>query len=162
MAKPLRSVKSAVAALAVTTLLLAFASNVLVDQIAAAKQALGLSDLFMGAVVIAIIGNVAEHTSALLMARKDRMELAYVITVGSSVQIALLVAPALVLLSGLVHHPMSLLFSPIEIGGIGIAVFAVAFLAGDGETTWFDGVQLLALYLIFALATYLIPAWSLP
>jgi Ca2+:H+ antiporter len=148
----------ALAALTVSTVLLGMLSEILVGGIETAKHALGLSDLFMGVVVIAIIGNVAEHTSALLMAQKNRMEVAYIITVGSSVQIALLVTPALVLLSWIVGHPMSLLFTPLELLGIGVAVVATSMLAGDGEITWFDGVQLLALYFIFAIAVYLMPA----
>jgi Ca2+:H+ antiporter len=158
--RPRRSRWWALAALAVSTILLSILSEILVGGIETAKHALGISDLFMGVVVIAIIGNVAEHTSALMMARKNRMEVAYIITVGSSVQIALLVTPALVLLSWLVGHPMSLLFTPLELLGIGVAVVATSMLAGDGETTWFDGVQLLALYFIFAVAVYLMPAHS--
>ena len=155
-----RSRWGAFAALAVSTVLLSILSEILVGGIETAKHALGISDLFMGVVVIAIIGNVAEHTSALLMAQKNRMEVAYIITVGSSVQIALLVTPALVLLSWVVGHPMSLLFTPLELLGIAVAVVATSMLAGDGETTWFDGVQLLALYFIFAVAVYLMPAHS--
>lgn len=150
----------ALAALSGSTVLLSILSEILVGGIETAKHALGISDLFMGVVVIAIIGNVAEHTSALLMAQRNRMEVAFIITVGSSVQIALLVTPALVLLSWIVGHPMSLLFTPLELLGIGVAVVATSILAGDGETTWFDGVQLLALYFIFAVAVYLMPPHS--
>lgn len=112
----------------------------------------------MGAVVIAIVGNVAEHAGALMMAGRDRMEAVFAITVGSSVQIALLVAPILVFLSWATQSSMSLLFSPLEIVGVGIAVVAVAMIAWDGETSWFEGAQLLAVYLIFALAIYWMPA----
>jgi Ca2+:H+ antiporter len=143
-------------------LLLSLVSEILVGQVEAAKQALGLSGLFMGVVVIAVIGNVAEHSSALMMANRNRMELAYVITIGSSVQIALLVAPALVLLSWAMQRPMSLLFTPLETAGIGIAVAAVTMLAWKEEPSWLDGVQLLAIYLIFVLAVYFMPATSVP
>jgi Ca2+:H+ antiporter len=154
----IRGPKSALAALSLTTILLSFMSNSLVKTIEAAKQGLGLSNLFMGVVVIAIVGNVAEHTSAIMMAQRNKMEATLAITIGSGAQIALLVAPLLVLLSWAIRNPMSLLFSPLEIAGIGIAVLAVTLVGWDGETTWFDGVQLLAIYLIFALAMYLMPA----
>ena len=155
--KPVRSAWSAFSALAVTTVLLSFASEILVGQMQQAKHVLAVSDLFMGAVIIAIIGNVAEHASALMMAGRDRMEAVFAITVGSSVQIALLVAPILVFLSWAIQPSMSLLFSPLEIAGVGIAVVAVAMIAWDGETSWFEGAQLLAVYLIFALAIYWMP-----
>lgn len=153
-----RSAKSAFAALTVTTIMLSCMSNSLVQTIETAKRSLGLSNLFMGVVVIAIIGNVAEHASAIMMAEQNSMEATFSITIGSGAQIALLVAPILVLISWAMGQPMSLLFSPLEIAGIGIAVFAVTLVGWDGETTWFDGVQLLAIYLIFALAIYLMPA----
>lgn len=155
---PVRSVKSAFAALAVTTVLLAFMSDSLVKTVEIAKENLGLSNLFMGMIVVAIIGNAAEHTSAIMMAQQNSMEATFSITVGSGAQIALLVAPTLVLLSWVMQKPMSLLFSPLEIAGIGIAVLAVTLVGWDGETTWFDGAQLIAIYLIFALAIYLVPA----
>lgn len=158
--EPVRSVRSAFGALALTTILLSFVSAILVGQMEQAKHLLHVSDFFMGAVIIAIIGNVAEHASALMMASRDRMEAVFAITVGSSVQIALLVAPLLVFLSWAFPPGMSLLFSPLEIAGVGIAVIAVAMIAWDGETTWFEGVQLLAVYLIFAIAIYYMPAGS--
>jgi Ca2+:H+ antiporter len=156
----LRTKGSVLAALAVTTLLLSFLSNMLVKGVDATRQALGLSDLFLGIVVIAVIGNVAEHTSALMMARRNHMELAYMIAAGSSVQIALLVTPLLIFASCLLHSSMSLLFTPLELLGIGIAVAASGSLARSGETDWFEGVELLALYLIFAAAVYMMPPFK--
>jgi Ca2+:H+ antiporter len=120
-----------------------------------------VSNLFMGAVVIDIIGNVAEHAGALMMAGRDRTEAVFSITVGSSVQIALLVAPILVFVSWAIQPSMSLLFSPLEIAGVGIAVVAVAMIAWDGETSWLEGAQLLAVYLVFAPAIYWMPMNSL-
>ena len=154
----IRGATSALTALGVTTVILSFVTDSLVATIDAAKQRFGLSDLFMGVVVIATIGNVAEHTSAIMMAQHNKMDATFAITIGSGAQIALLVAPVLVLVSWAFRDPMSLLFSPLEISGVGIAVLAVILVGWDGETTWFDGVQLLAIYLIFALAVYLIPA----
>jgi Ca2+:H+ antiporter len=119
-----------------------------------------MSDLFMGVIFIAIIGNAAEHATAVIMAKRDKMELALSIAIGSSIQIALLVAPVLVFLSWIIGQPMSLIFTPLEIAGIALAVFAVDMIASDGETTWFEGVQLLAVYLILAVAFYFVPAGS--
>jgi Ca2+:H+ antiporter len=135
-------------------------SEILVGEIEAAKRLLHMSDLFMGVIFIAIIGNAAEHATAIIMAKRDKMELALSIAIGSSIQIALLVAPVLVFLSWIIGQPMSLIFTPLEIAGIALAVLAVDMIASDGETTWFEGVQLLAVYLILAVAFYFVPAGS--
>jgi Ca2+:H+ antiporter len=153
-----RSVRSALLALSLATILIAVLSEILVAQIDATKQALGFSELFLGVVVVAIIGNAAEHASAIFMALENKMDLALGIAIGSSVQIALLVAPLLVFYSWLIHKPMSLLFVPLEIAGIAVAVMIVDMISSDGETTWFEGVQLLAVYLILAVAFYLVPS----
>jgi Ca2+:H+ antiporter len=152
--KPERSLPVLLLALAATTVLIAFLSEILVGQIEQTKQALGISELFLGVIVIAIIGNAAEHATAVMMAARDKMELALTITVGSSVQIALLVSPLLVLASWALRRPMSLVFSPLEIAGIALAVLIVQMISADGETTWFEGAQLIAVYLILALAFY--------
>jgi Ca2+:H+ antiporter len=152
-----RPVKSALLALTIATVLIAVLSEVLVAQIDATKQALGFSELFLGVVVVAIIGNAAEHATAIFMAMENKMDLALGIAIGSSAQIALLVAPLLVFYSWLIHRPMSLLFVPLEIAGIAVAVLIVEMISSDGETTWFEGVQLLAVYLILALAFYFVP-----
>jgi Ca2+:H+ antiporter len=153
-----RSAVSALISLLLATILLAFVSQILVDEIEAAKQILGWSDLFMGVIVIAIIGNAAEHAAAVMMARRDSMELALGVTAGSSVQIALLVAPVLVLISWIINQPMSLIFTPLEIAGVAMAVLILAMIALDGETTWFEGAELLAVYVIFAISAYFLPA----
>ena len=124
----------------------------------ATKQALGLSELFLGVIVIAIIGNAAEHAAAIFFAAEDKMDLSLAIAIGSSVQIALLVAPLLVFYSWMIHKPMSLLFVPLEMTGIALAVLVLMdMISSDGETTWFEGVQLLAVYVILAVAFYLVP-----
>jgi Ca2+:H+ antiporter len=158
--KPKGSAKSAVISLVVATLLVGLLSEILVGEIEAAKQVLGMSDLFMGVIFIAIIGNAAEHASAIVMARRGKIELALSIAIGSSIQIALLVAPVLVFVSWIIGDPMSLVFTPLEITGIALAVFTVDMIASDGETTWFEGVQLLAVYVILALAFYFVPIGS--
>ncbi|MGZ4816906.1 MAG: calcium/proton exchanger, partial [Terriglobales bacterium] len=135
----------------------AIMSEILVGQIEAAKRALGMSDLFLGVIIIAVIGNAAEHATAIVMAHRDRMELAVSIAVGSSSQIALLVAPILVFAAWLMGKPMSLVFSPLETAGIALAVLTAQMISSDGETTWFEGVQLIAVYVILAVAFYFVP-----
>jgi Ca2+:H+ antiporter len=154
------SASRAVIGLVIATVLVAWLSEILVGEIEAAKRTLGMSELFMGVIIIAIIGNAAEHATAVLMAKRDKMELALGIAIGSSIQIALLVAPVLVFVSWIIGKPMSLVFTPLEIAGIALAVITVDMIASDGETTWFEGVQLIAVYLILAVAFYFVPAGS--
>jgi Ca2+:H+ antiporter len=156
--KPTGSPTRAAISLVIATVLVGWLSEILVGEIEAAKRMLGMSELFMGVILIAIIGNAAEHATAIIMAKRDKMELALSIAIGSSIQIALLVAPVLVLLSWIIGKPMSLVFTPLEIAGIGLAVITVDMIASDGETTWFEGVQLIAVYLILAVAFYFVPA----
>jgi Ca2+:H+ antiporter len=154
------SVIRAAVGLILATVLVGWLSEILVGEIEAAKQTLGMSELFMGVIIIAIIGNAAEHSTTILMAKRDKMELSLGIAIGSSIQIALLVAPVLVFLSWIIGQPMSLVFTPLEIAGIALAVITVDMIASDGETTWFEGVQLIAVYLILAVAFYFVPAHS--
>ncbi len=155
--KPEGSPTRAAIALVIATVLVGWLSEILVGEIEAAKRILGMSELFMGVIIIAIIGNAAEHATAIIMAKRDKMELALSIAIGSSIQIALLVAPVLVFLSWIIGRPMSLVFTPLEIAGIALAVITVDMIASDGETTWFEGVQLIAVYLILAVAFYFVP-----
>jgi Ca2+:H+ antiporter len=137
----------------------ALVSDLLVDTVTETSQALGMSQLFMGVVIVAFIGNVTEHYSAVMMALGDKMDATLAIAVGSSTQIALFVAPALVFLSyAVAPQPMDLLFTVYEIVAIALAVLSIAFIAHDGETHWMDGVQLLAVYIILALGFYFLPA----
>ena len=156
--KSQRSIGSALLALGLATVLIGILSEVLVAQIDATKQALGLSELFLGVIVIAIIGNAAEHAAAIFFALENKMDLSLGIAIGSSVQIALLVAPLLVFYSWIIHRPMSLLFVPLEMVGIALAVLILDMICSDAETTWFEGVQLLAVYVILAVAFYFVPA----
>lgn len=153
-----RSARSALVALTMATILIAVLSELLVSQIEATKQALGWSELFLGVIVIAIVGNAAEHGTAIVMAARNKMDLALGIAIGSSAQIALFVAPVLVFTAWLMGKPMSLIFVPMEIAGIALAVLIVEMISSDGETTWFEGVQLLAVYLILAVAFYFVPS----
>jgi Ca2+:H+ antiporter len=153
------SAGKSVAVLAGATALVAWMSEILVGAIEPAAAAFGMTDLFIGVVVVAIIGNAAEHSTAILVARKKRMDLALGIAVGSSIQIALFVAPVLVLLSYFLGPaPMDLVFSPAEVLAIVLAVTITGQVASDGETNWLEGVQLLAVYLILGMVFYLLPA----
>jgi Ca2+:H+ antiporter len=151
------SMARAIVGLALAAALIAFLSDILVGEIESAKQVLGVSDLFMGVVIIAIIGNAAEHATAVAAARRNQMDLALSIAAGSSSQIALFVAPVLVFAGYLIGRPMSLIFTPLEIAGIVLAVVVMELIAADGETTWFEGAALLAVYVILAFSFYFVP-----
>ncbi|MBP1636566.1 MAG: CaCA family calcium/proton antiporter [Acidobacteria bacterium] len=157
-AKPALGVTAAVAALAAATLVTTVQAELLVSALEPMLQRFGLTELFTGVIVVALVGNAAEHYSAVHAGAANRMSLATHIAIGSSAQIALLVAPALVLVSLLFGEPMTLLFHPLEIAGIGLSVLAVAIVSLDGESNWVEGLQLLAVYLVLAAAFYLVPA----
>ena len=143
--------------LAVATMVTAYEAEMISGALESTAVRLGLSEFFLGIILLAVIGNAAEYVSAMYFARQDQMGLAVSITVGSTIQIALLVAPVLVIASALLGHPMDLVFtSPLELVAIGAVVFAVSSIAQDGETTWFEGVLLLATYLLFSLAFYFV------
>jgi Ca2+:H+ antiporter len=154
---PSTSRTSAVVALGLCTACIAGLSEILVGQIGTVTQALGMTELFVGVIVVSLVGNSAENSTAILMARQDKMDLAMSLATGSSTQIALFVAPVLVFLSLAMGHPMTLLFNGFEIAGIFLSVLIVAMIASDGETHWFEGAQLLAVYGILAVAFYFVP-----
>jgi Ca2+:H+ antiporter len=144
--------------LAVCTAAIAWLSEILVGAIEPTAQAFGLSDIFIGVFVIAILGNAAEHASAITAAIKNRMDLSLSIAIGSSIQVALFVAPLLVLASLIVGtEPMDLLFGKGLILAVFVAVVITGQIAGDGRSDWLKGVQLLAVYLILGLAFFLTP-----
>jgi Ca2+:H+ antiporter len=125
--------------------------EVLVGSVEVAAKSLGMSDLFVGIVVVAIAGNAAESVAAVRAAFAGRMDLSVGIAAGSSIQIALFVAPALVILSHWVGpHPMDLVFTRVEIVALGLAVWLTGQIASDAESNWFEGVQLVAMYLMLA------------
>jgi len=149
----------AVAVLAGAAALAAWVSEVLANVVQPAARALGMSDLFVGVVVLATIGNAAEHAGAVQVARRDRMDLALGIAVGSSVQVALLVAPVLVLASRFIGpRPMDLVFTLPEVLSVAAAVAIAGQVAADGESNWLEGVQLLAAYAVLAALFYFLPA----
>jgi Ca2+:H+ antiporter len=149
------STRRSVLALAVAGVLVGVMSEVLVGSISEASHAVGLSEFFIGVVVVAIVGNAAEHWVAVLVAMKNKMDLAVNIAIGSSAQVALFVAPVLVLASFFLGpHPLALVFNGFELGAILLAVLIANYVTQDGESTWFEGVQLLAVYVVFGIAFY--------
>jgi Ca2+:H+ antiporter len=147
----------AILSLALATVLIAVMSEVLVAQIAPVTRALGMTELFVGVIIVALVGNAAENSSAILMARRNQVDLSMAIATGASTQIALFVAPALVFLSMAIGHPMTLVFNGFEIAAIVLSVVIVEMISSDGETNWFEGAQLLAVYAIVAVAFYFVP-----
>ena len=150
--------RPALITLVAATTVIAVLSELLVKELGAAQQAFHGTDLFWGGVIFALIGNAAEHGVAVAAARRDQMDLAMAISVGSSLQIALLLAPMLVFASLLLGHPMTLVFTAIEIVAVVLSVVMVAMIAADGETNWLEGAQLIAVYAILVLAFYFVPA----
>jgi Ca2+:H+ antiporter len=149
------SVRTSVLALAIAGVLVGVMSEVLVGSISEASESAGLSEFFIGVIVVAIVGNAAEHWVAVLVARKDKMDLSVNIAIGSSAQVALFVAPVLVLASLLIGpHPLALVFNGFELGAILLAVVIANYITNDGESNWFEGVQLLAVYLVLGIAFY--------
>jgi Ca2+:H+ antiporter len=147
------TVRQGVIALAVAGVLVGVMSEILVGSIAEAAESVGLSEFFIGAIVVAIVGNVAEHWVAVVVAVKNKMNLAINIAIGSSAQIALFVAPVLVLASFVVGpEPMALVFNGLELAAVVLAVIIANRVTAEGESNWFEGVQLLAVYAILALA----------
>jgi Ca2+:H+ antiporter len=143
--------------LAVGTLLTAIEAEILIAGLAPALKQLGMTELFAGVIVVAVVGNAAEHYSAIVAAAKNDMTLAVEISIGSSAQIALMVAPLIVILAPWIAQPMTLVMNPFELGAIGLSVVTVSLVVNDGESHWLEGLQLLGLYLILAAAFYVIP-----
>jgi Ca2+:H+ antiporter len=131
-------------------------SEFLVHAVDAAGTAMGLGKVFMGVVVVAVVGNAAEHSTAVTVAMKGKMDLALGIAMGSSMQIALFVAPVLVISGHLMGTPLGLEFTVLEVVAVMLSVGAVSLLIHDGKTNWFEGFQLLAIYAILAIAFYFI------
>jgi Ca2+:H+ antiporter len=149
------SVRKAIFALAIAGVAVGVMSEILVDSISDAAKTLGLSEFFIGVIVVAIVGNAAEHWVAVLVAVKDKMDLAVNIAIGSSAQIALFVAPVLVLTSFVLGpHPMALVFNGFELAGILLAILIANHVTNEGESTWFEGFQLLAVYVVLGIAFY--------
>ena len=140
--------------LVAATVLVAFESEWLVGSIEIVASALGWSEIFVGAFVVAIVGNAAEHSAAVMLAMKNKIGAAVEIAVGSSLQIALFVAPVLVFISLILQQPMNLVFTTIELTAIGVSAFIAKSISFDGATNWYEGVLLLVVYIILGTAFY--------
>jgi Ca2+:H+ antiporter len=151
------SVKKSVGLLAGAGVAVGFMSEILVGSIEEASEGIGLSPFFVSLIIVAIVGNAAEHWVAVYFAARDKMDIALAIAIGSSAQIALFVMPVLVLLSFVLGpFPLSLEFSGLEIGAILLAVLIASHVSQDGESTWFEGVQLLAVYVVVGVVFYFV------
>jgi Ca2+:H+ antiporter len=143
------SVKRSVTLLALAGLAVGLMSEILVGSIAETAESVGLTEFFIGAVIVAIVGNAAEHWVAVYVAAKDKMDLAVNIAIGSGAQVALFVGPVLVVLSFFVGpQPLPLVFNGFELAGILVAVIVASHITGTGESTWFEGMMLLAVYAV--------------
>lgn len=146
-----------IAVLVVATAAIAWEADLVSGALSATAQSAGLSPFFLGIIVLAVVGNAAEYISAAYFARKDRMGLVMTITVGSSIQVALFTVPVVVLVSHAMGNPMNLVFdNPLELVAIAAAALTVNAVTRDGETTWLEGVLLLAVYAILGVAFYLV------
>jgi Ca2+:H+ antiporter len=139
------------------TALTAWEADLVSGSLGGFASQLGLTTFFLGVIVLAVIGNAAEYVSAVYFARKDRMNLVMAITVGSTIQVGLLLAPVLVLVSFFIGHPMNLVFAnPMELIAIAGVAFAVNAISQDGEVTWFEGALLIGVYILLAIAFFFV------
>jgi Ca2+:H+ antiporter len=151
---PKWSAGQAVGMLAGATVFVAVMSEFLVGALEPTVEKLGVSKLFVGLIVVPIVGNAAEHSSAIFLAAKNKMDISIEIAIGSSTQIALFVAPMLVFISLIVGNPMDMIFSGFEIAAVAFSSAVLAFIALDGRSNWLEGVQLLSAYVIMAISFF--------
>jgi Ca2+:H+ antiporter len=151
---PKWSSKKAMGLLVAAAAVMGVMAEILVSATEEAVKVLGLSEFFVGLILIPIIGNAAEHSSAIVMAMRNRMDLAINIAVGSSIQVALLIAPLLVLLGMVFHQPMDLAFTTMEVASIALAVLVTSSVIRDGETNWLEGALLLLAYSVLGVAFF--------
>jgi len=148
----------AIALLAISSLLVALLSDFVADSVDVVKQTLGWTDLFIGVIVVALIGNVSALFSAVKVAQTNQMDLAFEIGISSAAQIALLVVPVLVIASPLLGNPVNILFSTAEVAAIFGSVLIISQISQDGEATWLSGVQMLVLYGLIGVLFYFLPS----
>ncbi len=156
--EPELSRAQSIAILLVATAAVAFLSEFLVGTIESVRATFGLTEVFVGIIVVAIVGNAAEHSTAVAMAMKNKMDLSVGIAIGSSLQIALFVAPVLLFISYAFGQPMDLEFSLPEIFALAASIYILFQISGDGETNWIEGVQLLSVYVILGVLFFFLPA----
>jgi Ca2+:H+ antiporter len=154
--RPTWSVRTAILVLLAATALVALESELLVGSLDATVSDIGLSRFFVGLILVPVIGNAAEHGSAVFFALKNKLDVTFEIAIGSSTQIALFVAPALVLISLAAGHPMDFVFSPFEIGAVAISTFLVSLISLDGRSNWLEGAQLLGAYAIMGISFFFV------
>ena len=155
--KPTMSQAKALGILLLSTLFIAFESEFLVSSIEPVVHKLHMSELFLGIILIPIIGNAAEHSTAVVMAVKNKMDISVNIAISSAAQIAMFVAPLIIIVSRWSHHPVTIVFSSVELICVAAAVMITQQVTRDGKTNWLEGAQLLAAYIIMALAFFFIP-----
>ncbi len=148
--------RTAVLVLVGATALVALESEILVGALEPALEDLGLSKFFVGLVLIPIVGNAAEHSSAVTFAMRNKVDVTLEIAIGSSTQIALFVAPALVFISLLVGRPMDFVFTPFEVAAVGLSTLIVSLISSDGRSNWLEGAQLLGAYAIMAISFFFV------
>jgi Ca2+:H+ antiporter len=148
----------AIALLAISSLLVALLSDFVADSVDVVKQALGWTDLFIGVIVVALIGNVSALFSAVKVAQTNQMDLAFEIGISSAAQIALLVVPVLVIASPLLGNPVNILFSTAEVAAIFGTVLVISQISQDGQANWLSGVQMLVLYGLIGVLFYFLPS----
>jgi Ca2+:H+ antiporter len=151
------SYRMSLSVLTVVAILIGVISEILVGAIEPTAHRLGLTQVFVGVILVALVGNAAEHSTAVLMAMKNKMDLALGIAVWSSLQIALLVAPLLVFASYLFGAPLDLIFTPFEVAAVTVSVLILGFVAMDGESHWMEGLMLVGVYVMLAIAFYFLP-----
>lgn len=142
--------------LVVATVMVAFVSEWLVHTLDTFTAKFGLSEIFVGAFVVAIVGNAAEHSAAIMLAMKNKIGASVEIAVGSSLQIALFVAPVMIFISHLIGRPMDIVFTVVELASIGVSVFIAKSITQDGQTNWYEGLLLIAVYCILGYSFYLV------
>lgn len=153
---PAWSRQKAVVVLLVTTAFVALMSEFLVSSLEPALKSLGLSELFVGLILIPVIGNAAEHSSAVMFALRNKVDVTLEIAIGSSTQIALFVAPVLVFISLAVGHPMDFVFSTFEVAAVGLSALLMTLISLDGESNWLEGAQLVGAYVIMAISFFFV------
>jgi Ca2+:H+ antiporter len=140
-----------------TTAAVDYVSEAFVGAIEPLVEEIGVSELFVGVIVVPIVGNIAEHIVGVVIAYKDNMDFSMAVSLGSSLQVALLVTPILVFLGPLLGHPLYLVFTPLELVSLGAALVVTAFIAFDRESNWLEGAMLCGVYVIAALAFFFSP-----
>ncbi|MEJ6950632.1 calcium:cation antiporter [Natronospora cellulosivora (SeqCode)] len=140
--------------LLLTTLIIAVEANILVSSISVIQESFNISVVFIGVIILPVISNVAENITAIRMARENKIDLSITIAVGSSIQVALFLVPLLIFFSSFTPHPMNFLFNILEISTIGLSVLAINIVYLQGKSNWFEGLQLIAAYLIIAIAFF--------